>query len=328
MNLHDLYQSGISTKKRRFLKHGMRRVLFKLIRPYLRRLVEEIEGLHGHDASAEMRLNAVRKDMEAMAHRFNTIETGLRAAGESMKPVVPHESKPEAAGDIQARASDLSFSQVGEDRIVAYIFERIGMALGNIKYLDLGTALPVGSNNTYLFYLHGASGCLVDADPACLDEYRRLRPRDMLVHAAVVPEALMSIDKTAEFYRTSDPGWSTISSSHLQVAKALGKADAGTQSIKVPAVSVNDLIKTIGSSGELDLLSIDIEGMDSEVIKEIDFAAIRPKVIVAENKFGPIHNTFSSEIKPYLEENGYMLFASTYVNSIFVDAPVMKKVVF
>jgi hypothetical protein len=79
MNIHDLYQVGISKTSTRLLMNPLRRVLFKLMRPYFDRLIEEINKLESPKAKTiETRLQAVEKDREAMAHRFNTIESKLR----------------------------------------------------------------------------------------------------------------------------------------------------------------------------------------------------------------------------------------------------------
>ncbi len=337
MNLDDLYKIGISKTSTRFIMNPLRKILFKIIKPYLHLLLEEDNAVKAqlhtiiqehkttiqeHKTtiqkcdSTKQQLYAVSQDLAAMRNRFNTIEFKIQ----------DHFSQ---ICSIRENLSDYSFSQIGEDRIVFYLFSRLGVALKDVKYLDLGAAYPIGSNNTYLFYQYGASGCLVEADPDYFQDYQRMRPRDLAIHAAVLPElSVDKVDRLVEFYKTRDPGWSTASPSHLEIAKSRNKADVDTQSIKVPAMSINEIFKVINYSDNFDLLSVDVEGLDSDIIKEINFSKIRPKIIIVENKFDANNNVFIPETQLFLHQNSYMLFASTYVNSIFVDEAVMESINF
>lgn len=219
-----------------------------------------------------------------------------------------------------------SFSQVGEDRIVDYIFERQGIALRSIRYLDIGAAFPSGHNNTYLFYKAGASGCLVEADPEYFESYKALRPRDSAVHAAIVPARLKSAGSIT-FHRTSDRGWSTASDEHLALAHETGKVSTGSVSFEVPALTIMEIIeKHVGLDPGPDLISLDIEGLDFEVLIEIDFEKVRPKVLVLENKFDKASNTFSLPAIDFLRTKGYSLYASTQINSIFVENRVLALI--
>ena len=49
--------------------------------------------------------------------------------------------------------AQVSFSEVGEDLIVHYLFR--SLKITNPTYLDIGTNHPIIGNNTYFFYLRG-----------------------------------------------------------------------------------------------------------------------------------------------------------------------------
>ena len=90
---------------------------------------------------------------------------------------------------------DKSYSQVGEDRILAFLFSDKKMNV--ISYLDIGTNLPVISNNTYLFYTRGSNGVCVEADKSLIPLIKKFRPNDRIINAGV---SINQIETHADFY--------------------------------------------------------------------------------------------------------------------------------
>ena len=81
----------------------------------------------------------------------------------------------------------------------------------------------------------------------------------------------------------------------------------------VKCISLEDLLRT-HQVAKIDLLQIDTEGYDSEIILNIDFKAIKPKVIHFEH--GLEHEIMSKEeftaLADLLHNNGYDLFMDQY----------------
>jgi FkbM family methyltransferase len=211
-----------------------------------------------------------------------------------------------------------SYSQAGEDRILHFLFELLGSTSG-LLYADLGAAFPVGGNNTYLFYTLGGSGVLVEADPAYLPEYQQMRPRDRVERVAIVPKRLRSL-AAVPFHIARDPGWSSISDEHTRVALALGKGPI-TNTLTVPCLTINELLSKHFPDGRIDIISMDLEGVDGEVLAELDIDHFRPRAIVVERGSG-------LPSQQELLAAGYELFASTFVNSIFADSICLQKMRF
>ena len=72
-----------------------------------------------------------------------------------------------------------------------------------------------------------------------------------------------------------------------------------------------------------------IEGLDIEIIKSIDFVKYRPKVICVETiQFSPKgnENIKNYDIINYLKEMNYYLYADTNINSIFIDNNFFLKI--
>ena len=84
MNIHELYVSGVSSARTRFLMNPLRRIIFKLMRPYFNQLIAEFDKLRVQPSlehrvnTVETRMHATSKDLEAIIERFNPIEFELK----------------------------------------------------------------------------------------------------------------------------------------------------------------------------------------------------------------------------------------------------------
>lgn len=207
-------------------------------------------------------------------------------------------------------SAKLTFSQSGEDRIIHFLFQ-VFRSQTVLRYLDIGAAFPDADNNSFLAYTLGGRGLLVEADPDYMPRYAAVRPNDQALNVAVVPQRLVGTG-TVEFYAMHDRGWSTVSAEHLLVAEKLNKGGIRAK-FTVPCLTINDLLAQHFAGQEIDLLSIDIEGVDAEVLAELDVERFRPRAIIAENAGGVRVHEDSMRAK------GYQTYAYTHVNTIYVD---------
>ena len=96
--------------------------------------------------------------------------------------------------------------------------------------------------------------------------------------------------------------------------------------VKVPLVTINQIIKE-NFPAYPDFLSIDIEGLDLEVLKSLDFNKYPIPVICietcvySENHIRPKDLTIAEFIIP----KGYEVYADTYINTIFVKTDWFYK---
>lgn len=70
-----------------------------------------------------------------------------------------------------------------------------------------------------------------------------------------------------------------------------------------------------------EFLSLDVEGLDEEILRSIDYSKTKPLVICVETiTFGPKKSQVKlHSIEDFLTTQGYFKYADTYINSIFVD---------
>ena len=89
--------------------------------------------------------------------------------------------------------------------------------------------------------------------------------------------------------------------------------------IRVPIVSVNDVIASHFGGGAPNLLSLDIEGKDLEVLVSLDFDRFAPDVICVESlSYDKNQNGFKrTDIIEFILTKKYETYADTRVNTIF-----------
>ena len=207
-----------------------------------------------------------------------------------------------------------SFAQQGED-IVLYHLLHDWMKLESPTYLDIGAADPVQSNNTYLLYCTGARGVLVEPNPAYVAEIRRHRPGDLVVQAGVGTGAAGEADY---YVIRGAPTLNTFSPEQVAMYRKGSPQDPVERVVKMPLVPVNRLIaECLGRAP--DLLSIDVEGLDLDILRTLDFATYRPAAIIAETILMNGGGRDNTGIAGLLLANGYVARGGSLYNTIFAD---------
>ena len=198
--------------------------------------------------------------------------------------------------------------------IVDFIFRALQIPAPT--YLDIGANDPRMFNNTYFFYLKGSKGVSIEPDPSLFRVLARERPYETLLNVGVAAAPSPSLP----FYVMSTPTLNTFSESeaHRYAATGMHKIER-VDTIEV--LTVDQIVTDHFGGTAPDLLSVDVEGLDFEIINSIDFDRIRPTVICVETlTFSESRDEIKLEdIRDLILGNGYKLYADTYINSIFVD---------
>jgi FkbM family methyltransferase len=217
-----------------------------------------------------------------------------------------------------------SYSQAGEDTILAYIFFALGFKNEEITYLDLGANHAKELSNTYYFYENGAKGVLVEANPKLIQELSFYRYNDVILNSLISEKENEEMD----FYILSGDGLSTPDKEQALEACRINPNVSITNVIKVKSTTVNNIMEKYFGGISPKFISVDIEGNDLEIIKSIDLDKYRPLVIVVETieyrPYLPI-NVKKYEVIEYLKTKDYIEYAFTGINSIFIDAKHMRN---
>lgn len=204
-----------------------------------------------------------------------------------------------------------SYSQFGEDLIVLEFFRQ--KKIYSFTYLDIGCNHPYRFNNTALFYTLGMTGYCVDANPKLSKEFKKSRPKDQVFSKGIGP-FLGSLD----FYLMKNSTLSTFSRSEFEEYLRLGYELS--QVVPIEVITLTDFIKIHCCGLFPDFLSIDVEGLDFEILTSYDWSSTIPRVVCVETR--PFNkstlNHFHSLIHDFLLDKGYELYSFTSLNSIFV----------
>jgi FkbM family methyltransferase len=215
-----------------------------------------------------------------------------------------------------------SFSQAGEDLIVHYLFQKLKMNAPT--YLDVGANLPIVGSNTYFFYNRGSKGVCVEPDPSLYSAIKKTRPVDVVLNVGIG----FGNDDEADFYNFPHPytGWNTFSKEDAN--KKQKESGIAIKDIKkIPLKNINEIIKTYFHPHP-NFISIDIEGLDLQVLQSLDFDRFKPEVICAETITFSINNTEEkrNEIAEFLQSKNYFVFADTHINTIFCRIDAYKNI--
>jgi FkbM family methyltransferase len=235
---------------------------------------------------------------------FETRAGRLAAAGET--PAVT--SPPQPTVDPYA---NVSFSQFGEDLILRTLFEWDKLPG---LYVDVGAHHPRRFSNTHALHLRGWRGINIDADEQLLEAFVRERPGDINVTAAV-----SDVSETVEMLVFPDPSVNTLSP---EKSAEYERHWSAAERRMVLTQRLDTLLdQHLPAGRRIDLLSIDVEGLDLQVLSSNDWERYRPRVVLVEVDGLDLHNALAHPVVQFMIDKGYMLVAFAHVSAFFVERP-------
>jgi hypothetical protein len=212
-----------------------------------------------------------------------------------------------------------SYSQCGEDIIVEFILNEI-CRNEVVNYCDIGAHLPWKFSNTAKFYLKNKAlyvGVLVEPDPFLARYLMLKRPKDIIINKGV--KSAETESENLDLFIMETRTLNTFSQKEAAYYESLGHRIQAKQRIEV--IDINTLLRENFTEKVLHFLSIDVEGMDFDILNSFDFDIARPLCICVEtikySKTGIAEK--NSTIVEFLKVKGYFEYAFTGINSIFVD---------
>lgn len=191
-----------------------------------------------------------------------------------------------------------SYSQKGEDLLILSYFKGLNIKKG--IYLDIGCFHPVWISNTHLLHKKNWTGYAIDIDKYKLDAMSFARGKKInCILGAVSPKA--TNNETAKVYKFNRT-WSDLDSLDKAFADNIKnelKIDYKEEKIKL--IDINDLFSKLP---HINFVNLDIEGMDAEVILNLDLEKYKPDVILLEdNIWGG-----SLKLNQKMQKHNYKLF--------------------
>lgn len=195
--------------------------------------------------------------------------------------------------------------QFSDDAIILYMIMKIGVPINQVKYLEIGTNDPIVQNNTVVLYQMGARGMLIDPLPSsrCLAE--KYRVEDRFIQGVVCADYG---EDEIEFYVGAG---SQISSVKKELTGNV------VHTIRSKVYRINDLLSMFTETPTL--LTIDAEGQDEAIIRDIDFDKYRPSIIEFEADKTDPHG-----IDSYLTDSGYNVMVKMGGNLVYIRGDKLR----
>ena len=215
-----------------------------------------------------------------------------------------------------------SYSLSNIDVVIDYIFKGIKKGI----YIDIGCNHPIKHNNTYLLYERGWNGINIDLDKTSIDEFKKLRPKDINIQIGVSNYAG---NKKVFYYHKRSP-LNTLSKKLKEF-----RIKKPTKTFNLQVDTLNNIIKKSKfKNKQINLMSIDIENHEYEALQNFNFKKYKIDLIVTEftNLSGKkietynlsISDIFKSKIYKLLIKNNYRLI--NWVNSDLIFANKNSKI--
>lgn len=174
------------------------------------------------------------------------------------------------------------------------------------KVCEVGVYFPETSN-VLRFIQDGTPALLVEADPLCIERIQQAFAAYPQVN--IFPVAIWDEPGTVTLYRAQASTFvSTVEGAPALVNDGYQAEEADRFTAEARRFSELD-------PGDIDLLSIDIEGAEWFVLKHLQS---RPLVIALETHAAQYTNPHLPEIMAWMQKNGYALWFLDNTDSVYV----------
>ena len=215
-----------------------------------------------------------------------------------------------------------TYSQGYEDVVICGELEayqlrnKVKLDHTNLTYIEVGANHPIATSSTFLISKKfQVGGLLIEPNPELAETLRNYRVNDEIIEAAVTT----GDEKEIGFFLCEDNEISSVVEKFVEEWSGISNSFPGVQEkITVKAININELLKLVNNK-DVVILTIDVEGLDLHILKDIDLEACRPYIIVIEPSEAYAPGNTNSMIE-YMEQNDYRLMSANFVNLIFVDS--------
>lgn len=214
---------------------------------------------------------------------------------------MPPENIPASIGE--------TYSQCYEDVILDSLLRAYMKTntVAGLVFVEIGANHPVCTSSSFLFKCkYGMKTYLVEANPKLIPALQKFRPGDEVIHAAVVNHSQPTVD----FYISANNETSSLDDRFVDT-----RTPGIEEKITVPTIRADEILDRVDAEATV-LLSVDVEGLDLQILQDINFTKHRPVFIIVEpsEDYQPGSTV---AIIDFLASVNYNLVAETDVNLIF-----------
>lgn len=199
------------------------------------------------------------------------------------------------------------YAQAGEDAILYGIFNKKMQNGEKGFYVDIGAYHPITHSNTFRFYLNGWRGINIDACPGSMILFNKIRAQDINLEIGIG-----KVKGESTYYLLDEK--STMNSFSKQNLNDHGMLEGVKKELQLEITTLEEIFDAHSNNfREIDFLSVDVEGLDYDVLDSNNWEKYRPKVIVVEIKCSNLEDVKNSEIYTLLTKQGYIIVAKNVI---------------
>jgi FkbM family methyltransferase len=169
-------------------------------------------------------------------------------------------------------------------------------------FVDVGANDPQNMSQTWLLESKGWRGLLVEPLPHLAEKLRAARPGSQVIQAACGPHGHPA---TVEIHEAECSMHSGLN------RHAIDARERYVAVHKVPMLALDEILAGQGNP-KPDFVSIDVEGMELEVLRGFDLVRHAPTLLLIED------HLFDWQVHGYLSRSGYRLVKRTGLNNWYV----------
>ncbi len=211
----------------------------------------------------------------------------------------------------------VSVAQEGEDLLLLALFGERADGF----YVDIGAHHPRKYSNTFVLYERGWRGINIDAMPGSMAAFRASRPGDVNLEVAI-----SDARRVLTYYEFNEPALNGFDPDAARRRDGMVPAGHGAEAAfrvvaqrpieTTPLAEVLDAHVPNGRA--IDLLNVDVEGLDYEVLASNNWAKYRPALVLAEDaQVVTLDDLAGSRIVQLLRTHGYRPILKTRLTLFF-----------
>ena len=179
-------------------------------------------------------------------------------------------------------------------------------------FVDVGAHHPYRYSNTLYFYKKGWRGINIEPTPGAISAFNIFRKRDINLNIGISDKS----DKLL-FYCFNEPALNGFSKELSEERNSTSNLYHITKEIEVETHPLSYVLdKYLPENQQIDILSIDVEGLDLMVLRSNNWNKYKPLFVLVEDNID-FTNLPQSEIYSFLIAKGYQLVAKTHRTMFF-----------
>ena len=201
-----------------------------------------------------------------------------------------------------------SWSQEGEDIMLRRIFgsQRTGL------YVDVGAHHPKRFSNTYFFYRLGWHGINIDAMPGSMRLFNKCRPRDINLELGIAQNA-----GTLNYFIFNETALNGFSATLSNQRNSENNKYYVKDVVKLNVQPLSEVLEKYADGAAIDFMTVDVEGLDLQVLRSNDWSRFRPEYVLAEVLRSSLDELQYDPVTKFMRGIGYSVYAKVVNTVIF-----------